>query len=245
MPLTGTELILVAVAFFISVWNTSVGPSGAVTFASMAALLPAPVVVPIHAVTETAANIVRTFVLREFVDWRFVLPFALGGLVGFGIGMPLISIVTSSDHILQIILGSFILIATWVPLARLGPEKGYFAAIGGGITSFLTLFVGATTPLVAAAIGQRHGDHRKVIGTSAGCMLYQHMLKIPIFGILGFSFGSYTYLLISLVAATTIGTWIGRHLLIKVPLHIIKPIFKIVITILGAKILIEGLREFF
>lgn len=240
MPLTGTELILVAVAFFISIWNTSVGPSGAVTFATMAALLPAPVVVPIHAVTETAANVVRTFVLREFVDWRFVMQFALGGLLGFAVGTPLIDLVSSSQHVLQIILGSFILIATWVPLAQLGPEKGFFAAGGGAITSFLTLFVGATTPLVAATIGQRHEDHRKVIGTSAGCMLYQHMMKIPIFGILGFSFGSYAHLLLFLVAATTIGTWIGRHLLIKVPLTIIKPIFKIVITILGAKILIEG-----
>ncbi len=243
MPLTGTELILVAVAFFISIWNTSVGPSGAVTFASMAALLPAPIVVPIHAVTETAANIVRAFLLREFVDWRFVIPFALGGLLGFSIGIPLVSIVSSSSHVLQIILGSFILIATWVPLAQLGPEKGYFAAAGGGVTSFLTLFVGATTPLVAATIGQRHDDHRKVIGTSAGCMLYQHMLKIPIFGILGFSFASYANLLIFLIAATTIGTWLGRHLLIKVPLHLIKPVFKIVITILGLKILLEGIQS--
>lgn len=241
MPLTGTELVLVAVAFLISIWNTSVGPSGAVTFATMATLLPPPVVVPIHAVTEAAANVVRTYILRQYVDWRFVLPFAAGGLLGFGLGMPLVRLVSSSHDILQIILGSFILIATWVPLARLGPEKGFFAAAGGLVTSFLTLFVGATTPLVAATIGQRHKDHKKVIGTSAGCMLYQHFLKIPIFGVLGFSFGAYANLLLALVLATTIGTWIGRQLLIKIPLDIIKPIFKIVITILGIKILLEGL----
>ncbi|MGI9417950.1 MAG: sulfite exporter TauE/SafE family protein [Geminicoccaceae bacterium] len=241
LPLTATEALLVGVAFLISIWNTSVGPSGAVTFVTMATLLPPAAVVPIHAVTEAVANVVRTAILRDVVDWRFVLPFALGGLLGFACGVPLLSTVAASEALLQVILGSFILIATWVPLARLGPEKGVFAATGGAVSSFLTLFVGATTPLVAAAIGQRHADHRKVIDTSAGCMLYQHAFKIPIFGVLGFSFGAYAHLLIVLVAATTIGAWIGRQLLIKAPVEIIKRIFKAVITLLALNLLRQGL----
>lgn len=241
LPLSGSELILVAVAFLISIWNTSVGPSGAVTFVAMATVLPPAVVVPIHAVTEAAANVVRTAILRNFVDWRFVLPFALGGLGGFAVGMPLLSVITSSEALLQTILGTFILVATWVPLARLGPEQGSFATAGGAISSFLTLFVGATGALVTATIGQRHHDHRKVIGTSAGCMLYQHAVKIPIFSILGFSFGAYAHLLLFLVAATTAGTWIGRLLLISVPLGIIKSIFKAVITALALNLLRQGI----
>ena len=241
LPLTVPELILVVVAFLISIWNTSVGSSGAITFTTMVTILPTAVVVPIHAVTETAANVIRTVVLREFIDWRFVLPFALGGLLGFAVGIPLLSEISSSEALLQITLGTFILVVTWVPLTHLAPEKGFFAAAGGAIASFLTLFVGATAPLVAAAIGQRHGDHRKVIGTSAGCMLYQHFLKIPIFGLLGFSFGAYAHLLLFLITATIIGTWIGRRLLINAPLHIIKPIFKAVITLLALNLIRQGI----
>lgn len=241
LPLTAAEFVVVGVAFLISIWNTSVGPSGAVTFVTMASLLPPAAVVPIHAVTEAAANVIRTVILRDVVDWRFVLPFALGGLIGFAAGMPLLSVITTSEALLQVVLGTFILVATWVPLARLGPEKGVFAAAGGAASSFLTLFVGATASLVAAAIGQRHHDHRKVIGTSAGCMLYQHAFKIPIFGVLGFSFGAYADLLLFLVTATTIGTWIGRKLLINVPIETVKPIFKIVITVLALNLLREGL----
>ena len=241
LPLTASELIIVAVAFLISIWNTSVGPSGAITFAAMATLLPPAAVVPIHAVTETAANVTRTAILRDVVDWRFVLPFAIGGLLGFAAGVPLLGAITSSEALLQVILGTFILIVTWIPLSRLSQEKGFFAAAGGAISSFLTLFVGATGSLVAAAIGQRHDDHRRVIGTFAGCMLYQHFLKIPIFGVLGFSFGAYAHLLLFLVAAAAIGTWIGRQLLIGVPLKIIKPIFKTVITILALNLLRQGL----
>lgn len=241
LPLTTPELILVAVAFLISIWNTSVGPSGAVTFVAMATILPTAVVVPIHAVTETAANVVRTAVLREFIDWRFVLPFALGGLLGFAVGIPLLNEISLSETFLQLILGTFILVVTWVPLARLTPEKGIFAGAGGAISSFLTLFVGATAPLVAATIGQRHQDHRKVIGTSAVCMFFQHSFKIPVFGLLGFSFGAYANLLLFLVAATTIGTLIGRQLLINVPLRLIKAIFKTVITLLALNLLRQGL----
>lgn len=241
MPLTASELILVAVAFLISIWNTSVGPSGAVTFAVMATVLPPAVVVPIHAVTEAAGNAIRTLILRDVVDWPFVFLFALGGLLGFAAGFPILSMLASSEALLQALLGIFILIVTWVPLTRLAPEKGFFATAGGAVSSFLTLFVGATAPLVAAAIGQRHDDHRKVIGTSAGCMLYQHFMKIPIFGVLGFSFAAYGHLLLFLIAATTIGAWIGRHLLIRAPLHIIKPIFKTVITFLGLMLIWRGL----
>lgn len=241
LPLTASELIIVAVAFMISIWNTSVGPSGAVTFAAMATLLPPAAVVPIHAVTETAANVTRTAILRDFVDWRFTLPFALGGLLGFAAGVPLLGAITASEALLQVILGTFILIVTWMPLSCLSQEKGFVAASGGAISSFLTLFVGATGSLVAAAIGQRHDDHRRVIGTFSGCMLYQHFLKIPIFGVLGFSFGAYAHLLIFLVAATAIGTWIGRQLLIRVPIEVIKPIFKAFITVLALNLLRQGL----
>ena len=243
MMLSSTEFIIVAVAFFIAIWNTSVGPSGAVTFATMATLLPTPIVVPIHAATETAANIIRTLLLSKFVDWRFVGPFAFAGLFGFALGIPLIHLASSSQNVMQIILGSFILIATWIPLTRLAPEKGFFPAAGGIVTSFLTLFVGATTPLVAATIGQRHDDHRVVLATSAACMLYQHMAKIPIFGVLGFPFGQHLVFLCYLILATTLGTYLGRHLLLKLPMHIVRPIFKLVITALAGQLLYTGVSS--
>lgn len=240
MFLTGSEIIVVIVAFLISIWNTAVGPSGAVTFATMATALPPPIVVPIHAVTETAANIARTALLRDFIDWRFVGPFVLGGIGGFALGIPLLDMARSSENVLRIILGSFILIATWVPLKQLAPEKGFFPAVGGFVASFLTLFVGATTPLVFATIGQRHTQHKVVLATSAACMLYQHFAKIPIFGVLGFPFGQHALLLALLVAGTTIGTWLGRHLLLRISPEIIAPIFKVIITILGLQLILIG-----
>jgi len=234
------ELAIVAVAFLISIWNTSIGPSGAVTFVTMATFLPPTAVVPIHAVTETAANAIRTAILHDSVDWRFVASFAFGGLLGFALGTVGLQVAKPSENLLRIILGTFILIATWVPLTAFAPEKGIFATAGGAISSFLTMFVGATGPLVAATVGQRHQDHQKMIGTSAGCMLYQHSLKIPIFVALGFSFATYAKLLLFLVAATALGAWIGRHLLINLSATVIKPTFKAVVTLLAVNLIRQG-----
>ncbi len=244
MELKTTEWILIGIAFSISIWNTAVGPTGGVVFAAMATLLPATVVVPIHAVTQASASIVRTVVLHEFIDWSFILPFVLGGLAGFALGVPLLHILVASTGSMQILLGGFILISTWVSLKRLGPEKGLYAGVGGTVTSFLTLFVGATMSLVVAAIGQRHENHKRVIGTTAGCMLYQHAAKIPIFGALGFSFAAYAELLVFLVIATAIGTWIGRRVLINASQAIIKPIIKTVLTVLAINLLWQGITSF-
>ena len=239
--LTMPELAIVMVAFVIAIWNTSVGPSGAVTFVTMATFLPPAAVLPLHAVTESAANAIRAALLRGVVDWRFVFPFALGGLLGFAAGTSVLHTFSPSEDLLRIMLGMFILIATWVPLTRLAPEKGVFATVGGAVSSFLTLFVGATGPLVAAAIGQRHSSHQKVIGTLAGCMLYQHAFKIPIFAALGFSFGAYAEFLFFLVAATAIGAWVGRGLLVRWPADVIRPIFKALITLLALNLIRQGL----
>lgn len=241
IELAQTEWLLVAVVFFVAIWNTSVGPSGGVTFATMATLLPPVAVVPIQAVAETTANIICILALRKFIDWRFVAAFATGGLVGFSVGIPFVDLSATPHHSLQILLGVFILITTWIPIARFSPENGIYAGLGGTFTAFLNLFVGGTAALVAATIGRRHQDHRPVIGTTAGCMLYLHATKIPIFGVLGFSFGAYTNLLVFLVAASTFGSYLGRHVLINAPQSVIKPIFKAIVTILALNLLWQGL----
>ncbi len=245
LALTPPELLIVVVAFLVSIWNTSIGPSGAITFVTMATFLPPTAVVPIHAVTETAANAIRTTILRDLVDWRFVAPFSLGGFLGFAAGASTLSAISPSEDLLRIMLGTFILVATWIPLARLAPERGLFATAGGAISSFLTMFVGATSPLVAAVIGQRHGNHQRVIGTLAGCMLYQHSLKIPIFVGLGFSFATYSHLLCFLVAATMMGSWIGKMLLSGLPLSPLKHAFRLIITLLALNLIRQGLLPAF
>lgn len=233
---------LVIVVFLVAIWNTSVGPTGGISFAAMAVILPPIAVVPIHAIVEAVSGLSRAVALRKFVNWKFVAPFVLGGVLGCFVGVPILDMEVIGENILQILLGLTMLIVTWIPFQRLIVSKsGAMGMFSGFGTTFLTLFIGATGALVSALIHQRCEDQRQVVGTWSMCMLFQHGTKILIFGLLGFSFLLYWKLLIALMISTIAGTWIGQKILFKIPQNITKPIFKAVVTLLGFYVLGQGL----
>lgn len=236
------EVLLATIVFFVAIWNTSVGPSGAVTFASMATILPPFAVVPIHAVVESTSAIARTAILRKYVNWQFVMFFAAGGLAGFLAGIPAFSLALISEDSLRVILGCTILVVVWAPLSLFVTHQGVsWSFFGGLVTSFLTLFIGATSPLVTAIVHQRNPDHREMLGTSAACMAFQHGGKILIFGLIGFSFSRYGPLIILLLLASVLGTWIGRRVLINVSQDITRPLFRLVVTGLAVHLVWQGM----
>ena len=234
--------VLVFIAFLVAVWNTSVGPTGNINFAAMAAILPPFAVIPIHAIVESVSGISRAVALRKFVSWRFVVPFVVGGSIGCIAGLPLLDSHLIAEETLQIILGSTMLVITWIPLHRLTTSGGSSIGVTGGFgTTFLTLFIGATGPLVSVLVHQRCPDQREMVGTWSTCMVFQHAVKILVFGLLGFSFLLYFDLLVALLVATILGTWIGQKALISIPQNVTRPLFKIVVTILAIYILGQGL----
>ncbi|MGH1479401.1 MAG: TSUP family transporter [Geminicoccales bacterium] len=235
--------ILVIVVFVVAIWNTSIGATGGITFAAMAMLLPPFAVIPIHALVESTSSIARALVLRDFVSWQFVPPFVIGGLLGCLVGVPLMDLDLISDDVLQVILGVTILSATWIPVNHLIKSSGRKISLFGGLgTTFLTLFIGATSPLVSALVNRNCPDQRSLIGTSAACMVFQHGVKILIFGIFGFSFSLYAELIMALLIASILGTWIGRKVLISASQNITRPIFKTIVTMLGIYVAGQGLQ---
>lgn len=241
LPLFGLEWFLVAIFFLMSFWNTSVGPTGGVNFAAMASILPPAAVLPVQAVVEAVSNIYRLWLLRFFIDWSFLLGFFGGGAVGFIIGIMLRFVAEPSDQLLQIVMGSFILITAWLPLTRLVASQKSFSWGAGLITSLLGLFVGGVAALIAAAAERNDDDHRQVIATMTGGLLFHHSIKASLFGFFGFSFIAYAPLIAAMLVAGFVGTWIGRHLLFNLPPGIIKSVFKAVITLLALNLLRQGL----
>ena len=240
LSLSGSDLLLVGVWFGVSLWNTSVGPTGGITFASMASVLPPTAVIPIQAVVESASSVFRVMLLRNLVDWRFLLLFMIGGGAGFAIGLAARAFAPPSDAVLRVIMGAFILITTWIPLSKLRFKSEGVPWMVGLATSFASLFIGGVAALIAAAIDQKHTDHGKVIATMTASLIYQHAIKVLIFGLLGFSFATYADLMVAMFVAAIAGTWLGKKLLINVPQHMIKIVFKILVTFLGLKVLFDG-----
>jgi uncharacterized membrane protein YfcA len=241
---TGIELInaeaaLFGVYFLGGFLSTCLGSSGGITFASTAAFLPATAVIPIHGSVESLASLFRWRVLREAVDHPFLKAFGVSAIVGFLMAWPLIG--QLSESALRLMLGITILIVTWVPLKKFSWESPWLPYIGGCITSFLTILVGATGPFVAALLMKRYKDQTTIVATHTACMTLQHGGKILIFGLFGFPFMQSWPLILALILATVLGTLLGKRALFKGPQHLFTLILKLIVTGLAGKILLTAL----
>lgn len=235
------ELLLVAVSFIMALLNASIGPCGGVLFATMAAVLPPAAVIPVHAVVQGSGTAIRFVLLRRFVDWPMAAMFVLGGLFGLMLGWGVWIRWRPPDHILQLLLGSFILATVAMPRWRHQDRSSLWTALVGSLTSFLTVFVGATGPLVAAWLARQYANHANVLGTYSACMVFQHGAKIVLFAFLGFSFVTFGPLLALLLVATAVGSWCGKQLLLRLPSDLLKRLLRVVVVALGVYLIIDSL----
>ena len=89
--------------------------------------------------------------------------------------------------------------------------------MAGAITTFITLFAGATGPLVAAFVKQIHADRFRTVATFAAAMSLQHILKVTVFEVAGFPLEAWLPLLACMIISGAVGTWVGLRLLKRMP----------------------------
>lgn len=242
LSLSYAELLLIGLWFSVALWNTSVGPTGGITFATMASVLPPNAAIPIQAMVEGISSVLRLWLLRIHIDWHFLRSFILGGILGFALGAVVRVVTNPSDDFLLVIMGVLILATSWLPLGAALANHSGFPWFIGMFSSLISLFSGGGAALIAASVDKKHDDHRITIATMTASLIFQHMVRVAIFGLfLGFSFGKYAVLMVLMTVAALIGTWVGKRFLINVPQRIIKPIFKALVTILGVQLILSGI----
>lgn len=236
----GGFAFLCAISFVASFSTAAFGLGGGVlALASMAMVLPPVVLIPLNGVVQLGSNCGRAILMRANILWMIVPTFLIGTLIGAAVGGHFV--VTLPTAVLQVILGAFIVYAVWGPkfkASRPGKITFFFVGVVG---AFVTMFVGATGPLVAPFAAAASDKRQEVVATHGMLMTIQHGLKIVVFGLLGFAFGPYIPLLIGMLAFGFIGTWVGKHTLNKVPEHVFRFVFKWGITALAARLLYKGL----
>mgnify|MGYP001819819579 CR=1 FL=1 len=210
----GTVGILVVASFATATVSAILGMAGGVTLLGvMTALLPAPVVVPLHGVVQLASNWTRTWAFRKHVRWSIFGVFLVPSLVGVAIAAAIWADLELTWF--RAWVGAFILFfLLWRrhrPTLRHPPLWSY--AVLGLAAGLLAIFVGATGPFLAPFFLRDDFDNEEVIATSAVCQTWLHFLKVPAFLALSFDYGPYLPLLAALVAAVIGGTYLGKHLL--------------------------------
>jgi uncharacterized membrane protein YfcA len=233
-------LLLVVVAFVGSAITAGLGIGGGLTvIAVLASVAPPAAVIPIHGVIQLGSNIGRAAVQRAHIDWPIVAYFLVGSLVGGAIGGSLV--VQLPENVLMAALGLFLLYATWGPM-RFGMEKigPLMLTVSGAVSTFVTMFIGATGPFVISTLAPSLDDRRALIGTHAACMTVQHTLKILVFGLLGFSFAPWVPLLAAMIVAGFVGTLLGTRLLHWAPEVIFRRALKVFLTVLAVNLLLSA-----
>jgi len=203
--------------------------------ATMAQLIPVKAIIPVHGVVQLGSNTGRALVMLKDVHWHTLFYFALGSILGAIIGGQLV--VSLPIDLLRAILGLFILFAVWGPkfVSKLANAKTLL--IGGVLSTFLTMFIGATGPFVLAMIRAFNFDRLTLVATSAACLVLQHALKVLAFGALGFAFAPYLPLIILMILSGFIGTIVGRKLLIKIDEQQFRRWLNIMLTVLALRLI--------
>lgn len=236
--LTGWQVVLLVVtAAFTSYMTASVGIGGGVfLLAVLSLVMPLAAIIPVHGLVQLGSNANRALMLWREISWRCVLFFLPGALLGallaalFLVQLPL--------PVLQLAIASFILYLVWGPKLPKLMLGDWGTMIAGGVTTFLSHFVGATGPLVAAFIKQKHADQRQVsVSTFAATMVLQHGPKAVVYGAAGFMFKEWLLLVLLMIAAGALGTKLGLLQLAKLTDRRFTLLFNGVLTLLCLRLL--------
>ncbi len=237
-----TELIalaLILLAGFTSFVTASMGVGGGVLLlAVMTTLVPVAALIPIHGLVQLGSNANRAFLTRKHIDRSLLLWFTTGAIVGSVVGSFMV--IQLPVVVIEFTVGGFILFLVWggKPKARESTPIARFLV--GVFTTFLSLFVGATGPLVAGFI-QRAGSPKLVMtATFASCMTLQNILKATVFSVAGFAFFQWLPLILLMIASGFAGTWLGLKMLDKIPEARFQIIFRILITALALRLIVQA-----
>jgi uncharacterized membrane protein YfcA len=227
------------VTAFIGVFTGTAG--GVILLALMALVMPPTVLVPVHTVVQLGSGVSRTVIMWRYVMKQIVPPFILGAAIGAAVGAK--TFIALPVSWLQAIIGSFILLVTWMPnLGRIGAEKGRFAVLGFFAT-FLGVFVSATGTFLSPFIASAAPDRRNHVATQGALMMFVHILKLTAFTYIGFAITSYLPLMAAMIATGAVGNWLGEVALHRLPEKRYRTTLKIVLTILALQLLARAAGE--
>lgn len=210
---------------------------GVVLIVLMAQVVPPAVLVPLHAFVMLYSNTNRAFIQRAHVRWSYVWPFVLGSVVGVALVAAWVNQVPAQWG--QVMLALFVLVSTWRPgWLRL---RAWSASVSGAVTSALTMFLGATGPLVMSVLPRENWSRHQIVGTHGMVMTVQHGAKALAFVVVGFSLGDWWMTLLFMCTGSTLGNILGARVLSRLPEAGFQRVLPWLLTVLALRLLWQGI----
>jgi len=239
LPYEMTQYIAVFLVFmsFVTSFITAafgIG-GGAIILAILAVTIPASALIPIHGLVQLGSNAGRVGLMIKDVVWRPILPFIIGSLIGASLGgVVAVQIPTA---IVQVAVGLFIV---FVVLVKMPPIAMRYVVAGGLFSSFMTMFFGATGNFIAAMVKSMRLDPLPHVATHSVMMTIQHMIKVVVFGIIGFNFAEFLPLVGAMLVSGFAGTFIGKQFLAKSGQAYFKPILNGILLLVAGHLIWTG-----
>lgn len=230
--------LLLAVSFASSFITVAFGiGGGGVLLAAMATLVPPAALIPTHGVIQIGSNLGRVLLTFRHIFWTAIPAFAFGSVIGAAIGGS-VAVNLPSEWV-QIGVGGFVI---WSVLGR--PPRGVrdWPLTIGVISSFLTMFFGASGLFVATFTKAQHLPRHAHVATHAALMTVQHAIKTLAFGLLGFAFADWLGFLALMIASGFAGTVAGRMLLNRIDDRRFKLALDVILVLLSLRLIYAGLR---
>jgi uncharacterized membrane protein YfcA len=213
---------------------------GTILAAAMATLLPARSVIPIHGVIQVCSNSSRGLLLLKHIEWRILALYVPLQLVGVWVAIEWFWRGATFEWF-RPTLGAFVLASIlWsrVKPKRIVVPRTVFAlaGFGGGL---LTVLVGVTGPWVSAFFLRDDLSKEQVVATKAAIQTVGHLAKIPAFLSVGFIYREQADLMIPMVAASLLGTWLGTRMLGRLRTTQFRLAFQVVLGLLGLRLVLS------
>lgn len=230
-------LFLLTASFVASFITAAFGiGGGALLLAFMATLVPTAALIPVHGVIQLGSNAGRMLLFLRSVHWPALSGFAVGSLIGCSVGGFVV--VELPVAIVQIGIGLFVI---WTVFATVPKWLRDLPSITGLVSSFLTMFFGATGLFVASYTKSFALPRHAHVATHATLMTLQHLLKVMVFGLFGFAFSGWVWFMALMIVSGLLGTVAGRQSLMLIDDAIFRRALDILLVLISIRLIFGGI----
>ena len=229
--------LLVATSFAASFITVAFGiGGGGILLAVMATFVSPAALIPTHGVIQIGSNLGRAMVTFRHIFWPVLPVFVLGTIIGAMAGGAIV--VSLPPAWVQIGVGSFVI---WSVLSRPPKALKNWPFLVGMLSSFLTMFFGATGLFVATFTKSQNLPRHSHVATHAALMTAQHGVKTVTFGLLGFAFAHWWAFIAAMIVAGFLGTIAGKSLLNRIDDRRFRLALNTVLILLSLQLIHAGL----
>ncbi|MCC2688072.1 MAG: putative Permease [Rhizobiaceae bacterium] len=236
-PLVAASLLATSLAASFITIAFGIG-GGVLLLAVMASLVPPTALIPVHGAVQFGSNVGRVFFMFRHIAWTHVVPFSIGSLGGVMAGGAIV--INLPPAIVQVGVGLFVL---WSIFLKPPRWLRQMPLVTGALSSFLTMFFGATGPFVATLTKSLALDRRGHVATHATLMTIQHLLKTIMFGFVGFAFAPWLPLTAAMIGAGAVGTFLGRKVLDRLSDNVFRLALDAILVLLALRLIVQGVFD--